>query len=880
MIARLREFVARARDFFRRDRLSAELDDELAFHRAMMARDRGASGEGTAGSDEEMRRRFGNTMRIREDARALWGFAWLDTLLQDARYAARSFARTPMFTLVAIATLALGIGANSAVFAVVRGVLLRPLPFPQPERLFLASYQPPDIGPRMQISMVGNDFIELARATRTFSGLTTLAFGQSTMTGAGEPVRLNTALVSAGFFDVLGVQPAIGRAFDANEREATGPKVAILAHALWRERFGGDSGVVGRTVVIGGVSTTIVGVMPAGFAFPPNQSVWMPFDTRIRAGMQMRRPVIGRLQPGASAHDAEAEIASLAPKFVSDPTQATAKSVARVFPLEQLLVRNARQLILVFAGAVLLVLVIAIANVANLLVMRTSGRRHELALRTALGAGRRRLFRQLLTENAVLVGAGAAIAIPLAYGGTRALLAFAPAGTIPRGESVVVDGGVLAFTLVTSLVACTVLSIVTAFSRQRAASVTLAAHETRVTRTRRAATTFVVAGQMALALVLLAGTGLMIRTFVGLRAVELGFDASRVSTMTVALSPRQVGTPAELHAFHRDILGRLARVTPGGTAAMVNWRPLGPFQITGTFRAEGHDGSPGFMVSKPAVSADYFRVMRIRMLAGRDFDERDDAGAPPVAIISSAVASRLWPGENAVGRRVSMSDRPTAADWISVVGVVDDIHQSEVRGSTVPAIYQPYEQVTQPLFLAQMTYLVRSSADAGQLLPALRAVLRDVDRDLPAMSVATMDDLVAETRQEPLFQARLLAVFALLALTLAAIGVYGVLAYSVAQRTREIGIRMALGARSGSVVGMVMRQTLFLAGAGLALGIGGAIAGTRVLSRFLFNVTPTDPVTLAGVALVLAAVALAAGAIPARRASRIDPLVSLRRDGD
>ena len=877
MTARLRELVARVRDFFQRDRLSAELDDEIAFHRAMMARDRTAGDEPR---DEGVGRRFGNTTQIREDARAVWGFAWLDALLQDARYAARSFARTPAFTVVAVATLALGIGANSAVFAVVRGVLLRPLPFPEPERLYLASYQPPEIAPRMQISMVGNDFIELARATRTFSDLTTFALGQSTLTGVGDPVRLNTAQVSAGFFDVLGVQPAIGRAFDASERDATGPKVAILAHALWRERFGGDSGIVGRTVLIGGVSTTVVGVMPAGFAFPPDQSVWMPMDTRIRPGMQMRRPVIGRLQRGATAQDAQAEIASLAPKFVPDPTQTEAASVARVFPLERLLVRNAKQLILVFAGAVLLVLVIAIANVGNLLVIRASGRRHELALRTALGAGRRRLFRQLLAENAVLVGAGAAIAVPLAYGGTRALLAFAPAGTIPRGESVAVDGGVLAFTLATAFVVCTVLSIVTAVSQRSATSMALAAHQTRVTRARRATTAFVVAGEMALALVLLAGTGLMIRTFAGLRAVDLGFDTSRVSAMTIALSPRQVGTAAELHAFHHDMLGRLARVAPGGTAAMVNWRPLGLFQISGTFRAEGHDGSPGFMVSKPAVSADYFRVMRIRMLAGRDFTERDDAGAPPVAIISSAVASRLWPGENAVGKRVSMSDKPTAADWISVVGVVDDIHQLEVRGSTVPAIYQPYQQVTQPLFLAQMTYLVRSSADAGQLLPALRAVLRDVDRDLAPMSLATMDDLVAETRQEPLFQARLLAVFALLALTLAAIGVYGVLAYSVAQRTREIGIRMALGARGGSVVGMVMRQTLFLAGAGLALGIGGAIAGTRVLNRFLFSVTPTDPMTLAGVSLLLAVVALAAGAIPARRASRIDPLVSLRRDGD
>jgi putative ABC transport system permease protein len=529
----------------------------------------------------------------------------------------------------------------------------------------------------------------------------------------------------------------------------------------------------------------------------------------------------------------------------------------------------------VLSGAVAFVLLIACANVANLLLMRGAARRQDVAIRAALGAGRARLVRQLLTESIVLFLAGAAAGVPMAFIGMRGLLALAPAGTIPRTQDIHMDAGVLLFTFGVALITGLAFGLAPALLATGRGAVASPGHGARTTAGRSRLRSGLVVAEVALALVLLTGAGLMLRSFQRLRSIDLGFHPARVMSMTVDLPDTKYRDAAAMQGFHDRTLAALAALPATTVAAAVNWRPLGDAQIEGTFTVEGQP-PPQFNVSKPVVSAEYFRVIGIALLRGRSFTEQDDARSLRVAIVSRSVAQRLWPGADPVGRRVSMEDHPQAADWITVVGVVEDVRQERLTQGPVPAIYLPYRQVTFPYFLSHMTFLARTDAASGTYARAMRATLRDIDPDQPAQALAPLEDLVASQRLEPLFQARLLAVFSLLALALAAVGIYGLLAYAVVERAHEIGIRMALGAATAGVVRMILARTLLLAGVGVALGTGGALAVTRVLSTFLFNVSPTDPATFCAVAALLLAVATLAGLVPARRATRVDPVLALR----
>jgi putative ABC transport system permease protein len=545
--------------------------------------------------------------------------------------------------------------------------------------------------------------------------------------------------------------------------------------------------------------------------------------------------------------------------------------------LKDLLVSRIRESLWIFAGAVAFVLLIDCANVANLLLMRAAARQQEIAVRAALGAGRQRLLRQLLTESVLVSITGGAAGLLCALWGVPALLALAPAGRIPRGSDVRVDGAVLAFTFGVSLVTGLLFGLIPALHvtrRQIRDTLTLGART--VSARYGSLRNGLVIAEIALALVLVTGAGLMTKSFLRLRAVDPGFRPQNAITMTVQLPEAVYRTAAGLKGFYQRLLERLSLMPGIAAAGAVSYPPLAGNRIVGDFQAQGVAYPANYLVEKEVVSPGYFQAMGIRLIGGRDFSGRDTEQAPGVAIVSQSVARRLWPGEDAIGKRISERDHPGPGDWRDVVGIVDDVHHAGLAMKANPALYFPYQQSPIRGWLTEMTFVVRTTGDPSAVAPAMRDAVRAVDPNQPLESITTLDALVARNTAEPLFQARLLAVFSLFALALAAIGVYGVLSHAVAARTQEIGIRMALGAERRDVMRLVLRRTLMLATAGVAAGIVGSFAATRVLSKLLFEVKPTDEPTFAAVSLMLVMVALAAGWIPARRATRVDPMVALR----
>src|SRR5437870_5435147 len=669
------------------------------------------------------------------------GGLWLERLGQDLRYGWRALRRTPAFAFVAVLTLALAIGANSAVFTVVDSVLLQPLPFRDPGRLYAVSYLPTNLPFELPPGLDDRLYLEYRRHDLRFERVTGYQRQELTLSGVGDATRVPGARASATFFAVLDVHPALGRGFTPEEDEAGNDRVVILSDRLWRARFNGDAAILGKTITLDGITRTIVGVMPRGFTFP--------------AASQ---------------------------------------------------------------------LLIACANVANLLLIRAATRRHEIALRVALGASRARIVRQLLTESVLIALLGGTAGIIVAFGGVHALLAIAPAGRIPRIDEVHLNGWVLGFTLTVSLVTGILFGVVPARSGARREPREALGHGMRLVGGphRRLRAGFVT-GEIALALVLMTGAGLMIKSFLVMRSLDTGYDASRVVTMAVDLPPIGYAEATRIRAFHTQLLERLARIPGVDAVGAVSFRPMAGMGIMGNFSVQGPTPLPhGYSVDKPTVSPGYFGPLGIRILAGRDFTPADRGGAPGVIVVSQSVARRVWPGQDAVGKRISMQDDPGPNDWLTVIGVVNDVVQDEqlTRHST---IYLPYLQTTSRGFINHMTYVVRPAPGAANVAPAMRAALRDVGRAVPAQALQTMDQSMLETIAEPVFQMRLLTGFALLALLLAALGTYGVLAYDVTERTREIGLRLALGATPGNVLRMVLGRTAALALAGALLGIGGAM---------------------------------------------------------
>ena len=860
----------------RRSRMEREMDAELRFHIEAFAEDLVRSGAPREGAIRRARIEFGGVERAKEECREARGVSFVESLFQDLRYGIRVLRKNSGFAAIAILTLALGIGANTAVFTVVNGVLLRPMPFPEANRLFLVSLTPRNALFEWQPGVADTDYPAFREQDEVFEQIASFSIGTTAnLTAAGDPAQIPVTYVTPEFFPTLRTNPALGRGFVAGEGEPGHNDVAVLSDELWKERFESDPGILGKVIQLDGVGHTVIGVMPPGFAFP-GAKAWMPLAIRYDGHNSYTRPVVGRLKPGVSPQQAQAELETFAERLPLGPGESRNDRLPQIIPLKDLLVANLRPSLLVFAGAVAFVLLIACANVANLFLARATGRGQEMAVRSTLGASRWRLVRQLLTECTLLSLAGGAAGILLAFWSVRALAAMAPAGKVPRLEMIRIDGWVLAFTFSLSVITGVLFGLAPAFQATlRNTRQSLGQAGRSVTTSHEGMRGVLTISEIALALILLTGAGLMLKSFLRLQAVNPGFSPQSVMTITVDLPDSTYTTANQMQAFHTRKVEELSRLPGVLVAGAVNWIPLGQGLVMGTFLVEDSKRPPGFMVDKPCVSAGYFRAMGMAVLRGRAFTENDNETAAGVVIVSHLVARTLWPGENPIGKRISMEDNPKPEDWLSVVGVVDDVKQQGLAKKSEPAIYQPYLQASRPGFLSHMTFVVRTASRSESVATGMRAVLRSVDKNQP-ISIASMDSLIATTTAEPQFQARLLATFALVALALTIVGLYGVLAYSVAQRTREIGVRMALGAQSVDLLQMLVRRALVIISVGIALGGAGAFALTRVLVNFLYEVKPNDLPTFAAVSLALSFAALAACYAPVRRAMRVDPMVALR----
>ena len=860
----------------RRSRMEREMDAELRFHIEAFAEDLVRSGAPREEAIRRARIEFGGVERAKEECREARGVSFVESLFQDLRYGIRVLRKNSGFAAIAILTLALGIGANTAVFTVVNGVLLRPMPFPEANRLFLVSLTPRNALFEWQPGVADTDYPAFREQDKVFAQIASFSIGTTAnLTAAGDPAQIPVTYVTPEFFPTLRTNPALGRGFVAGEGEPGHNDVAVLSDELWKERFESDPGILGKVIQLDGVGHTVIGVMPPGFAFP-GAKAWMPLAIRYDGHNSYTRPVVGRLKPGVSPQQAQAELETFAERLPLGPGESRNDRLPQIIPLKDLLVANLRPSLLVFAGAVAFVLLIACANVANLFLARATGRGQEMAVRRTLGASRWRLVRQLLTECTLLSLAGGAAGILLAFWSVRALAALAPAGKVPRLEMIRIDGWVLAFTFSLSVITGVLFGLAPAFQATlRNTRQSLGQAGRSVTTSHEGMRGVLTISEIALALILLTGAGLMLKSFLRLQAVNPGFSPHSVMTMTVDLPDSTYTTANQMQAFHTRTVEELSRLPGVLVAGAVNWIPLGQGLVMGTFLVEDSKRPPGFMVDKPCVSPGYFRAMGMPVLRGRAFTENDNETAAGVVIVSHLVARTLWPGENPIGKRISMEDNPKPEDWLSVVGVVDDVKQQGLAKKSEPAIYQPYLQASRPGFLSHMTFVVRTASRSESVATGMRAVLRSVDKNQP-ISIASMDSLIATTTAEPQFQARLLATFALVALALTIVGLYGVLAYSVAQRTREIGVRMALGAQSVDLLQMLVRRALVIISVGIALGGAGAFALTRVLVNFLYEVKPNDLPTFAAVSLALSFAALAACYAPVRRAMRVDPMVALR----
>ena len=869
----------RLRAFVRGTALDHDLDEELRFH----VEQRIAADVARGISPEDARRAalaaFGGIEQRKEECRDARGVRPFEDVLQDARYALRTLRRAPLFATAAILTIGAGIGLTVAMFTVVHGVLLRPLPFPEPERLFLVALSPRSLL-MQQPGMADRSYVTFRERDRSFQHLAAFTTVNGNLTGAGDPAVIPIGNVTTEFFDALAVTPALGRTFAAGDGEEGREPVLVMGDALWRGRFGSDPAIVGRSVTINGIRRTVVGVMPPGFDFPAPTAAWTPHVVRLQQGNSMLFPVLGRLRPGISMPDARAAFETLVTTLPDGPKpDERARWTVALLPLEELLVGNVRWPLQVFAGAVLLVLLVACANVANLLLARGAGRDREMTMRATLGASRRRLVRQLLVESAVLSFLGAAVGVVAGWWTVILLLRLAPPGRIPRMDMIRMDGAVIAFAIAAAAVTALMFGLAPALRLTRRPSRSALAAGARSfgggqERFRAA----LVIAEIAVALVLIAGAGMMARSFLQLRSVDPGFRTDHVVRLSLELPPSRYATPAALHAFHREMLNGLAALPDVAAAGVVNWLPLGNLHLNGDFSIEGWADQPAFNVDKTTIGGGYFRAMGIRLLGGREFDDRDRASGPGTVIVSRTVARTIDPSENVIGKRISVWGGRARPNWLTVVGVVDDIRQSGPSGTLRPAVYQPYSQIEAPFLLSHMTYVVRTASDPAAAIPRIRNVLRVIDRDQPAVAIGLMTDALDAATAEPAFYARLLGTFAVLAVLLAVVGTYGVIAYSVAERSHEIGVRMALGARSGSVVWLVVRRTLLLASAGVAIGTAAAWMSTRLLESFLFEIRPTDPATFTAVALTVFLAAMLAGVLPARRATRVDPVVALRHD--
>ncbi len=811
-------------------------------------------------------------------------------MLQDFRFAVRTLFRSPGFTVVAALTLALGIGVTTLMFSVVNSVLLRPLPYPDQSRLMLVFSVNTKAADADSIRASALDFEDYKARAKTFEAMAAHVGTGFMFGGPGEPELVIGQMVTPDFFRVFGVSPALGRTLNADEFTPGRENVIVLAHRLWKRRFGGDPSVVGRQVNVNGRPFTIVGVMPAGFEYPGSRyELWTALPSPRTADLPpINRSshylqTVGRLKPGVTEKQAGAEIAAIAASLAAQYADTNGNLSARVTALEDFNVRNVKTPLRVLLAAVGLVVLIACANVTNLLLARATARHREVAIRQALGAGRWRLVRQFFVETLLLYLLGASGAIALASWAASALVSFGPAD-IPRLSDTSLDGRVLAATLLLALATALIFGLAPALhgaSADPSEALHAGARSIGAGRTRQRLRIALVVSEVALSVVLLMGAGLALHSFVRLTAVDPGFDANGQLTFSVVMPPRKYPTAASMIAFTRDFSERLASMPGVDHAGLTTHLPLSGQNLENAFEVEGFvPPQPGVVpvAGMRGIAGDYLAALGARLTAGRAFTAADRADSQPVAIVNEAFAKRYFAGQNPLAQRVREggSDR-----WRAVVGVIADVKHSGPAAEARPEVSLPYAQLD-PGFMNTWSrgvyFVVAGRLPASALASAARAQAAAVDRDMSLNQVQSMATLASSAVSEPRFRTILLGTFAALAITLASIGVFGVLSYDVTQRTREIGIRVALGATSGDIMRMIVGRGLAFAGVGLAIGLAGAIPLTRSMQTLLFEVKPLDAVTLGSVIAGLALVAGLASYLPARRALAVQPVAALQSE--
>jgi predicted permease len=907
---RLREWTLRLGGFFNKQRKDRELDEEIESHVQMHIEDNLRLGMTPEEARREAMIKLGGIESMKESYRDQRSLPVLETLWQDIRYGARMLLKNPGFTTVAVLTLALGIGANTAIFSVVNAVLLRPLPYREPGQLAQLGM---DQSGEASTFIDSATFVEVKAQSQSLARIAAYSGGDMTLTGAGPAERIVSGAVTADFFPLLGVQPAVGRNFTREEDTPNGPKAAILGHGLWQSRFGGDADVLGRTITLNQQSYTVVGILPASFQYPERFQLWIPLALgetgaggggtfgKYGEGMWLLK-AIARLKPGGTLQQAQTELRTIAQRIQpGGPTATRGDSPGprrgesegegegggegggdlTLVGLHEQVVGDVKGPLLVLLGAVAFVLLIACANVANLLLARAATRQREMAVRTALGAGRLRVARQLLTESVLLSLAGGSLGLLMAFWGVRALRQWNDA-SLAAMNGIGIEAWALAFTFGVSVITGLIFGLAPAVRAWRTDVNTALKEEGRgdTGGHRNRLRQILVVSEMALALVLLVGAGLLLKSFTRLLDVNPGFRTKGVLTFQVTLTGGS-SSPQKVN-FVKKIIERLMALPGVQAAAATDSLPLTQFSRITVVDIEGRPpidfrrAKPGEVtpVSRPTVTPDYFNAMGIPLRSGRAFTSQDAHPAATVVIVNEAFEKRYFPGQSVVGKRIRLAAGPAEAPWPTVVGVVSDVRQGGLAKDVTPEVYSPLIEDMGD----ELSFVIRVAGKPDHLIPAVRGVAAEVEPNQSLHNVMTMGQRLANTTTSRRLNTALLGSFAAVALLLAVVGIYGVMSYAVTQRRREIGVRMALGAQKSDILGLIIRGGLRLTLLGVAIGLAGAFALTRYLSSQLYSVKATDPLTFLGVAVALTGVALLASWLPARRATKVDPMVALRHD--
>jgi putative ABC transport system permease protein len=801
--------------------------------------------------------------------------------MHDLIYCFRMLRKRPSFTVVAVLTLALAIGASTALFSIINVVVLNPFPYKDPSRIFYVRQSLPKIGVQDQFRSSGPEFVDYAKSG-VFERVTAFESVSRNLTGSDEPERVAAGKVSTEFFNILGVEPLLGRTIAPSEQGPKGERVLVISHGLWQRRFGGDPSVLGKTVSLDDEPFTIIGVMPPQFRFEEAQA-WFPcpFDFAVAQRNARAFAILAKTKPGVTREQVSATLANLARQNEQDFVGTNPEYAGRgiyLQPLAEFYFGPVRKALFILMGAVALVLLIACANIANLLLAKSMGRSQEIAIRTAMGASRARIIRQMLIESAVLGLIGGGLGLLIASWGTRGLMKLIPAGIIPADLNMTMNVQVLLFTLGVSLLTAFIFGLWPAIqgsrSQTREALQAASQRATAGVAARRAQSVLVVA-EVALSLILLVMAGLMIRSFAKLTNIDPGMGTANVMSMRINRSPAKSRDGAQNAIFYQSVIDRV-KTLPGIEAAGVASHM--PFVFTEdwpiTVENVANAGAQTQSIDTRTVSSDYFNTMQIPLVGGQFFSTEDGPQAPPVIMVNQAMVNRYWSNQDPLRKRIKIGNADAKSPWFTVKGVVKDSAQASLDNDIRPEIYFPLGQMAGRY--RRMNLAVRTSVDPKSTLAAIQAAIREIDKDQPVYQVQTIEELIRDTIATRRFALMILISFAVLALVLAMSGIYGVISYSVSQRTQEIGIRMALGARSGDVLRLVLVQFMRLTVIGVVLGLVGAYALTRLMTSLLFGVTATDVTTFVFVSATLSLVALVACLIPARRATRVDPLVALR----